>query len=241
MHSFDTGILLFLNQYSQKSQVLDHLVVYLQDASLLKAAGFIAVLWWFWFDPRDTGRHRASILATLTATAAAILLARGLAHVLPFRARPMNVEALHFALPLGMKPGSLEDWSSFPSDHATMFFALATGIFFLSRRLGVLSFIWVLIVVILPRLYIGIHFPTDIVAGTVLGIFIAWLANRDFIRNPLARIGAAWLEKHPASFYVCFFLASYQFVVLFDDLRDLAEIVKHAIRVSRTGADWDAD
>lgn len=241
MNSFDTGVLSFFNQFSRKSQVFDHVVVFLQDASLLKAGVLIAVLWWFWFDPRDTGKNRASILSTLTATAVAILLARGLANLLPFRARPMNVEELHFTLPLGMKPGSLEDWSSFPSDHATMFFALVTGIFILSKRLGVLSFFWVVVVVILPRLYIGIHFPTDILAGAVLGVFITWLAHREFIRNPLARIGTAWVEKHPASFYMCFFLATYQFVVLFDDLRDLAKITMHAIRVSRTGADWDAD
>ena len=184
MNSFDTGVLSFFNQFARKSQVFDHAIAFLQDASLLKAGVLIAVLWWFWFDPRETEKNRASILATLTATAVAILAARGLANLLPFRARPMNVEALHFNLPFGMKPGSIEDWSSFPSDHATMFFALVTGIFFLSRRMGVMSFFYVVIFVMLPRLYLGIHFPTDILAGTVLGVFLAWLAHMDFIRQP---------------------------------------------------------
>jgi hypothetical protein len=40
---------------------------------------------------------------------------------------------------------------------------------------------------------------------------------------------------------MCLFLATYQFVVLFDDLRDLVKVVARAIRVSGTGADWDDD
>ena len=239
VNSFDGGILSFFNRFSQKSQVLDHVVVYLQDANLLKAGVLIAVLWWFWFDPRDTAKNRASILATLTATTFAILVARLLANLLPFRARPMNAEGLGFRLPFGMRQWSTEDWSSFPSDHATMFFALVAGIFFLSKRLGVLAFFWVAIVGILPRLYLGIHFATDILAGALLGSALTWLANAGGIRTRLARIGTAWVEKHPASFYICFFLATYQFAVLFDDLRNLAKMVAHVIRASGSGAKWD--
>src|SRR5882724_11462256 len=121
MNSFDTSILSFFNQFSQKSQVFDHIVVFLVDANLLKAGVLFAIFWKFWFDPRDTEKNRASILATLTAAACGILAARGLANLLPLRERPLNVDALHLNLPLGMKSGILEDWSSFPSDHATMF------------------------------------------------------------------------------------------------------------------------
>ena len=130
MNSLDAGVLSYCNRFAQKSQVFDHSIVFLQDANLLKAGVLIAVLWWFWFSPRDAAKNRASILATLLATVFAILLARVLANVLPFRDRPMNDAALNFRIPHGLRLWSTTEWSSFPSDHATMFFALATGIFF---------------------------------------------------------------------------------------------------------------
>ena len=55
--------------------------------------------------------------------------------------------------------------NSFPSDHAGLFYALATTIFLVSRRTGIIMFIYVTLVVIVPRLYLLLHYPTDIMAG----------------------------------------------------------------------------
>jgi undecaprenyl-diphosphatase len=63
-----------------------------------------------------------------------MLAARMLASALPFRLRPIHDETLFFLRPHGMGKTRIEEWSSFPSVHAVLFFALSIGIFFVSKK-----------------------------------------------------------------------------------------------------------
>jgi len=58
----------------------------------------------------------------------------------------------------------------FPSDHAVLFFALATGLFMAHRKLGIAAYAWVIVAICFPRLYLGIHWPTDVIAGAAVGV-----------------------------------------------------------------------
>ncbi len=62
--------------------------------------------------------------------------------------------------------------AGFPSDHATAAFAIATAIFLRDRRLGaiVLAFAGLLAV---GRVALGVHYPSDVLAGGVLGVVVA--------------------------------------------------------------------
>lgn len=71
--------------------------------------------------------------------------------------------------------------SSFPSGHASFYFALSTAIYFYNKKLGILFYVGTFLIVI-SRVFVGIHWPSDILAGALLGIFIGWLANRFFKR-----------------------------------------------------------
>ncbi|MDP2741722.1 MAG: phosphatase PAP2 family protein [bacterium] len=71
--------------------------------------------------------------------------------------------------------------SSFPSGHASFYFALSTAIYFYNKKLGILFYIGTFLIVI-SRVFVGIHWPSDILAGALLGIFIGWLTNRVFKR-----------------------------------------------------------
>jgi hypothetical protein len=59
----------------------------------------------------------------------------------------------------------LSGWSSFPSDHACLFFALATGLCLISPVIGGLALLHASLIVSLPRIYLGLHYPTDVLAG----------------------------------------------------------------------------
>ena len=67
---------------------------------------------------------------------------------------------------------------SFFSAHAANSFAFATFIFFMTkksyRNLSSLLFVWALIVSY-SRIYIGVHFPLDIIFGAVYGIIAGFL------------------------------------------------------------------
>ena len=66
---------------------------------------------------------------------------------------------------------------SFPSDHSVMAGAVAVGLFLLSRKLGAVA-LGAALLMAFARVYVGAHFPVDVVAGLLLGGLVAgagWL------------------------------------------------------------------
>lgn len=57
---------------------------------------------------------------------------------------------------------------SFPSDHSVMAGAVAVGALLVDRRLGVVASVLALVMAF-ARVYVGAHFPLDVVAGLLLG------------------------------------------------------------------------
>ncbi|HEY4475876.1 MAG TPA: phosphatase PAP2 family protein [Candidatus Paceibacterota bacterium] len=72
--------------------------------------------------------------------------------------------------------------SSFPSGHAAAFFALAVTVFFLSRRLGI-WFLAVAALVAVARVFVGVHWPFDIIAGALVGVASALAVNKILPKN----------------------------------------------------------
>lgn len=66
---------------------------------------------------------------------------------------------------------------AFPSGHAAFFFAISTIVYYYNKRIGVLFFLSSILIVI-ARVFSGIHWPTDILAGAVVGIFSGWLIHK---------------------------------------------------------------
>lgn len=75
---------------------------------------------------------------------------------------------------------------SFPSDHACLTGAVAAGLFFVDRRLG-----WVAtalaVLMAATRVYVGAHWPLDVVAGLVLGALVS-TAVVLLLRRPVASL-----------------------------------------------------
>jgi undecaprenyl-diphosphatase len=66
-----------------------------------------------------------------------------------------------------------------PSGHATLFFALSAVIYFYNKKLGIFCFISSTLIV-LARVFGGIHWPSDVLAGAIIGILSGWLINKLF-------------------------------------------------------------
>ena len=65
--------------------------------------------------------------------------------------------------------------SSFPAGHAATAFAGATLLTYVARRLWPL-FLSVAVAVGFSRVYVGVHYPTDVLAGAAVGIAVAGIA-----------------------------------------------------------------
>jgi len=219
MNAFDSSILHFLNRFAQSSWLFDKSVAFVSN-NLLRGAVITASFWWIWFRSGETqSRDREFVLSGFVASFVALPIARALALVLPFRQRPLMDPALGFRLPFGSDESPIVHWSSFPSDHAVLYFSLATCLYFVSRRIGLLAYFYALFVVCVPRIYMGVHYPTDILAGGLLGIGIGGLSCMNGLRESISRPLFRWLEKDPASFYLCFYLCSFLFATQFDPVR----------------------
>ncbi len=68
---------------------------------------------------------------------------------------------------------------SFPSGHATFFFALATSIYLYNKKFGYF-FLLSAFLISLARVFIGVHWPSDVVIGSLVGIFSAVLIHKAF-------------------------------------------------------------
>jgi membrane-associated phospholipid phosphatase len=230
MNPFDRTILDAAAQVSGAWPGFDLFVVFLTSNDLFKGFLVMGAIWWLWF--RDTLRPastapdpavREQVMATLLAGLVALVLARGLAETLPFRMRPLALPeyANEFTLSRERLVG-LEEWSSFPSDHATLFSALAAGAWFACRRLGTILLVYTFIVILAPRVYLGMHYPTDVLAGALIGVGIAWAAHLLPIRHLVSRPFLLWQVRSPGTFYASAFLLTSQIAVLFDPVRRAA-------------------
>lgn len=65
---------------------------------------------------------------------------------------------------------------SFPSGHTSASFAAATAIYAIDRRWGAAAYVLAALIGF-SRLYLGVHFPTDVLAGAVVGILAAKAAQ----------------------------------------------------------------
>jgi undecaprenyl-diphosphatase len=84
---------------------------------------------------------------------------------------------------------------SLPSGHAATSFAGAVALTFLWRK-GAPFFFLLATAIAFSRIYVGVHYPTDVLAGAALGVAVglAWVAAFSFLRRRGAgrqRSGAA--------------------------------------------------
>jgi undecaprenyl-diphosphatase len=212
-----------INRLSHRSPTIDEFIVMVGNNNFLKGGVVVAVIWWIWFRDEE---ERQFVVVGVIAGFLGLLVARVLTHVI-FRARPLNNPQLSFPVPCELSRRVFEGVGSFPSDHAVLFFALATGIFLASRRLGWLMFTYVSVVICLPRIYLGIHYPTYIRCGAAIGIGLACLCNLSAIRKPVTICALRWADSKPALFYPFFFLLTYQIADLFEPVRAIAAFFIH--------------
>lgn len=99
-----------------------------------------------------------------------------------FRPRPFVYNHVNLLIPHSASE------ASFPSGHASFYFALSTIIYGYNKKAGILFYIGSFFMVI-SRVFVGIHWPSDILAGAVLGIVMGLVLNLLFKKVNLSKSG----------------------------------------------------
>jgi undecaprenyl-diphosphatase len=140
-----------------------------REVAALTLAAVIGLLW---------VRRRAALFLALTVAGSALL--NGIAKWVVERPRPSIVPPVYHAKGL-----------SFPSGHSMASFALFVGLWLVAREerspharaIGVLALV-VVPLVGFTRMYLGVHYPTDVIAGWALATAWVIVVHAWYVRHP---------------------------------------------------------
>ena len=91
------------------------------------------------------------------------------------RIRPYDYQMQHFGKEVLLLVEGMHDYS-FPSGHTIASFEAATALMIGNKKLGIPAMI-LAVLIAFSRLYLYVHYPTDVLASIVLGIGIAFLGT----------------------------------------------------------------
>lgn len=117
--------------------------------------------------------HTRKILLEATASGLAGLLINQIIGLVWQHPRPFMIDLGHTLIPHAAD-------SSFPSDHLTLLWAVAFSfLMHRSPRLAGMTLALLGLPVAWARIYLGVHFPLDMVGAALVAVLSAWLAFRE--------------------------------------------------------------
>ena len=170
LFQLDYGVFQFINHLAISDRFLNPLMVFLAEKGEYL---FFAGILFYWFYHRLENRKMVAyaLLGACVALAINVLIGDFFYRDRPFVSHHVNWLISHAKN------------ASFPSDHATAAFVIATTIWIWIKRDG---WLWLTLAaaISLSRIWTGVHYPLDVIAGMVIGTGTAFA-----IRYVLRRFG----------------------------------------------------
>ncbi|WP_223592145.1 undecaprenyl-diphosphatase [Neobacillus bataviensis] len=171
MFHFDYEAFQFINHLAVSERVLNPFMMFLAEkAEYLFFAGII----FYWFFPRNRTQNRRMVAEAIVAACVALGMNVLIGHFF-YRDRPFVSHHVNWLIPHVKN-------ASFPSDHATASFVIATAVWIWRKRDG---WLWLILSsgIALSRVWTGVHYPLDVTGGMIIGASTAFA-----VHNLLRRI-----------------------------------------------------
>ncbi len=184
LNPFDTTVYHFINGFAGKNHVIDSIAIFFaKDAIEIYAVLF--VLAWFVLPKRDIKNRHALVMAGLSGILA-LLINVIISHIW-FRPRPFLTIPHHTELVAHSAD------ASFPSDHTSGSFGFAAGSWGRQQKWISWLFTIIAVLVMIARVFVGVHYPTDVIGGMIVGIIasqIMWRFSKLIfpISNAIAKL-----------------------------------------------------
>lgn len=167
--AYDIKLFYLFDSLAGKSDIFDWVVIFSAEyLGWFVAAAFLAILIFSGFS--NSEKFRIFLVAVFSVVLSRFVITE-IIRFLYCRQRPFMAYAVNQLVG--------DSHCSFPSGHAAFFFALAMAIYFYNKKWGAWFFI-AAILISLSRIVAGVHYPTDILGGAVIGILSAYVIFRYF-------------------------------------------------------------
>lgn len=147
---------------------LDYLGIYLAGYLQYPLVGSLLIYLFLGKDKREKLKNQFMVFGALSAALVSRFVVATSFYYFFMRLRPFMADIANQLIPYdGAR-------SSFPSGHASFFFGLATVVYLYNKKLGA-WFLAAAALISLARVYVGVHYPSDVLAGAIIGILVGWL------------------------------------------------------------------
>jgi undecaprenyl-diphosphatase len=168
--SYDLAIFTFIYGLSGKSGVIDAMGIFFADYFPYILGLWLLSLLFF---------KKFRVMASLAIfSALSTELVKGV--IVLFYQRPRPYMVLPGVSKLIWLPWA-DNFQSFPSGHALFFFAAGTMVYLFNKKWGALFFASS-VVVGLARVFVGVHWPSDILGGALLGALTSFIIYQFYLR-----------------------------------------------------------
>ncbi|MFC6322859.1 phosphatase PAP2 family protein [Companilactobacillus baiquanensis] len=162
MNSVDISLFRSINNLTD-IKFFDPIGIFLAKYSIYVLAVFLIFKW---FQKRDNTQYRIYLIISILTALSSEMFGKLLAGRMYYHTQPFTVlNNVHQLIPKTIG-------NSYPSDHTIIFFSFMIILFFCTKTWSRYNYLLIAILVSLSRVFVGVHYPSDIFFGMLIALII---------------------------------------------------------------------